>query len=340
MKKTKKDKRNLYDFEIENEKEKKIKKNRKSKKVNVKESNQIDPDNEIIIGVTTYPEAKVKNKKVSKTAKEKNTYNTQKKKVEAKKTTLPEKNVEKKKSKKIVKILKWTSLFCILIGIIVFAMLSPIFNVTEIIVNGNNKILSEQAIGLSGIDIGENIFRTSLTKAEKQIKQNGYVENVNIKRILPNKVEINIEERTTTFIAKFGNGYIYINNQGYMLEISNDKLDVPMILGISTPNSEVKEGNRLNKVDLKKLGTVLKIMATANVRNIGTLITTIDITNDNEYTLYFESEQKTAYLGDCSDLETRMLYLATILERERGIPGEIFVNINLNTDDAFFRESV
>ena len=81
-------------------------------------------------------------------------------------------------------------------------------------------------------------------------------------------------------------------------------------------------------------------MATANVRNIGTLITTIDITNDNEYTLYFESEQKTAYLGDCSDLETRMLYLATILERERGIPGEIFVNINLNTDDAFFRESV
>ena len=28
------------------------------------------------------------------------------------------------------------------------------------------------------------------------------------------------------------------------------------------------------------------------------------------------------------------------LEKEKGNPGEIFVNINLNTDDAFFRESV
>ena len=56
--------------------------------------------------------------------------------------------------------------------------------------------------------------------------------------------------------------------------------------------------------------------------------------------MYFDSEQKIAYLGDCSDLETRMLYLAAILEKEKGNPGEIFVNINLNTDDAFFRESV
>ena len=60
----------------------------------------------------------------------------------------------------------------------------------------------------------------------------------------------------------------------------------------------------------------------------------------NNYTLFLETEKKTAYLGDCSNLETRMLFLVGILEKEKENPGEIFINMNLNTDDAYFRESV
>ena len=59
-----------------------------------------------------------------------------------------------------------------------------------------------------------------------------------------------------------------------------------------------------------------------------------------DYKLFFDTEQKEAYLGDCSDLETRMLYLTAILRSESGKPGEIFVNMNLNQDNVFFRESV
>ena len=33
-------------------------------------------------------------------------------------------------------------------------------------------------------------------------------------------------------------------------------------------------------------------------------------------------------------------YDVTILEKEKENPGEIFINMNLNTDDAYFRESV
>lgn len=316
MKKRKNNKRDLYNFEIEEEKEKKVKKQKK--KAKEKTSKQINPQNEIIIGVTTYPSIKDKNKK-------------QKTK---------DKKIKSNKPKITMKIIKWTSLPIIFIGIIIFAILSPIFNVTQIIVKGNTKVTQEEITNLSKINIQENIFKQNLKKAKEQIKQNGYVEDVNIKRILPDKIEINIKEREATFIIEFGNGYIYINNQGYILEISNQKLDLPIITGITTTSEQIKEGNRLNKEDLKKLGTVLKIMATANVKNIDKLITSIDITDSSNYTLYFKTEQKKAYLGDCSNLETRMLYLASILEKERGNPGEIFVNIDLNTDDAFFRESV
>ena len=125
-----------------------------------------------------------------------------------------------------------------------------------------------------------------------------------------------------------------------MLEVSSQKLDLPIILGYSTSQEKLEAGNRLEEEDLIKLGTVIKLMNAATNNSIANLITTINISNAENYTIYMESEKKTAYLGDCSNLETRMLYLVGIINSEKNISGEIFLNMNLNTDKAFFRESV
>lgn len=368
--------RNLYDFDLENKvkkrgKDRKEKNNKvhnkkektQSKKQETKKaSSHIDPDNEIIIGVTRYPEEKKLEKNSSKKIKEKNSnikaknLKTKEKNNKIKKETKEAEEIRdvrkakkvketetkdtQKKKGNIAKILKWTGLFVIIIGICTFAMLSPIFNIGSITVTGNSIVSAEEIISLSGITIGENIFRINKKEIKTNIKKNGYIEELSIRRSLPCKIEITVEERQPSFIIEYGSGYVYINNQGYILEISNVKKQLPIILGIKTPSEQLVEANRLNEEDLKKLGTVLKIISVAQVNDIASLITTIDITDSNDYKLYFESEQKEAYLGDCSDLETRMLYLTAILKSESGKPGEIFVNMNLNIDDAFFRESV
>ena len=151
---------------------------------------------------------------------------------------------------------------------------------------------------------------------------------------------LEVEEREASYMLEYGNGFVYVNNQGYMLEISSIKKELPILIGISTSKEDYKAGNRLNEEDLIKLGTVIKIMNSAQTNGIASLITKIDISNENNYTLFLETERKTAYLGDCSNLETRMLFLVGILEKEKENPGEIFINMNLNTDDAYFRESV
>ena len=48
----------------------------------------------------------------------------------------------------------------------------------------------------------------------------------------------------------------------------------------------------------------------------------------------------TINLGSCSDLNTRILYMKDIIEKEKGIKGEVFINGNLTEDRVFFRESV
>jgi hypothetical protein len=55
-----------------------------------------------------------------------------------------------------------------------------------------------------------------------------------------------------------------------------------------------------------------------------------------------ESENKTVYLGDCKDINTRILYLKAILEKEKGNSGEIFINADLDSGSeyVYFKESV
>ena len=81
-------------------------------------------------------------------------------------------------------------------------------------------------------------------------------------------------------------------------------------------------------------------MEVANSEGLLNLITYIDIENIQDYKFIMDSEEKTVYLGDCSSLDERMLWVKSILEKEKGIAGEIIVNMDLNIDKPFFRERV
>ena len=108
--------------------------------------------------------------------------------------------------------------------------------------------------------------------------------------------------------------YIYLNNQGYILDKSSEKKDVPILVGIITDVSDLQKGNRLSVEDLTKLDTANRILETANNNGILPLISQIDISDSKNYTLYLESEKKIVYLGDCSNLNTRRSKVSLIDE--------------------------
>ena len=299
----------------------------KKKKNKQKENEKFDLDNEIVIGL----KEKTKNKKRAekKSAPKKKKYKNKQEEERA-----------KKKKKRILKLVKWLTILGILAGTIIFFLLSPLFNILEIKVVGNQKITSEKIINMSGIIINENAFKIDTKQATINILQEPYIEKVEIKRVLPSTIEIQVKERQATFMLEFANGYVYINNQGYMLEISEEKLEIPIITGYVTPVENIVPGNRLQTEDLKKMETVLKIMETAKSNEIEKMITKIDISDEKNYTLILEGEGKTAYLGDVSNINTRIQYLKLIIEKEQGKRGEVFINKDVNTDGAIFREEV
>lgn len=339
--------------------EEKNKKNN-NKKLTKQEENKDELfsfDNEIIIGVTKKEEPKKETKKQVK--KEKKKIKTENKKVKQlnknnsvkkqknKQQTVQRQKVSSKEQEKLIKkrkrianTLKYGTLVALVITAIICAMFSPLFNIKTIKVEGNKKITEKEIISLSQIQLEQNIFKLSKNKIEKQIKQNSYINKVTITRNIPSTIILKIEEREPAYLLEYAGSYVYLDRQGYMLEINATKLELPILQGAETPTTEFIEGKRLINEDLEKLSIVLKIMELAKVAQIDNLITRIDIENKQNLKLIFESKEKTAYLGDSSNLNTKILTIKSILEKEEQKAGEIFVNMDLNKEYPVFRERV
>ena len=245
---------------------------------------------------------------------------------------------KKKKNKYNVKLITFVSCFLLVIASVIFALTAPIFNIAKIEVTGNSKVQTENIKSLSGLKIGENIFKFN-SSVISNIKENAYIENVEVKRALPDTVKIEVTEREVKYQINLINSYVYIDKYGYILENSAEKKAVPTIVGLKITEDDLMKKTRLEGKDIETLNKILKITEAAKIINIDNIITEINTENDTDYVLYIESEAKTIYIGDTTNLTNKMLYIQKILQNEKGKSGKIFVNKDMTTGfKPYFRE--
>lgn len=295
-------------------------------------------NSEMVLGVNA-SDVKEKEQKRKKKKQKKELMEIKENHNQNKNKTQQTKKRKKSKKKKInKKIIGFISIIILIAIIIVLALTAPIFNITDITVSGNNQISSNMIISLSGLKKGENIFKFN-SNVKQKIKENTYIETVNIKRKLPGTVMISVEERTVKYQINLINSYVYIDKNGYILENSAEKKDVPVIVGLSIKEDEMMNEKRLKTEDLEKMNDIIKIIDAAKAINIDNLITEINTEDKDNYVLYLESKSKKINIGDTSNLTNKMLYVQKILENEEGRSGTAFVNGDLSTGfKPYFRE--
>ena len=171
------------------------------------------------------------------------------------------------------------------------------------------------------------------------IKNNSYVENVKIKRKLPNAIEIQIEERTPKYQLKSDSQYIYIDEQGYILEVNSDAKDLTTIVGYQTTDFTI--GNKIEESDIEKINNIPQIIQELEKNNLLNELTSIDIKDKNDYIVNFENLHKVAHLGNMTSLNEKMNFVKEIMSKEQDYEGEVFVNVDLNNGEyPYFREKV
>lgn len=253
-------------------------------------------------------------------SKGKNAVNTKSNKHKKKKKN---KNSKRSKMKLII------ILLILIIGVIcTYLLMSPNFKIKEISITGNQKLSKAQIMSIAEVKMGDSIFSTLDIVLKVKLKQHGYIEDAVIKKIYPNKLEIQVKERQKQFQIKTETeGYINIDEQGYIIDFSVDKLEIPTIFGMDITEKDVGSINRLTDKDLNKMENILQIRE--ECRKIEIVDKIIQIQVKDEYIISL-NDGISINLGDATNLKNRMYYVNAILKQESGNKGTIYVNGNLN----------
>lgn len=241
-----------------------------------------------------------------------------------------QKEIEKKRRKKRKIRLTFFIVIVIITGIISYLLNSSIFNIEDIEVVGNSQLNKQEIIEQSEIKLGKSIFTVSDVISKVRIKQNGYIEDVKVIKKMPNIIKIEVKERTPEFQIRTENGiYIYIDEQGYIIDYSQELQDLVTITGMEITEENIEKKKRLEDDDLNiKLENILHIKEEAT--DIGIYDKISEIQTRNEYILILSSLNLTINLGNGTNIKDRMDYVKSIMEKENGNSGTINVNGNLN----------
>ena len=154
-----------------------------------------------------------------------------------KKTT----RVERKKRRKRIffRLILLSTLMSIAV---IFAFNSDFFYIDYIFVEGNKSIVYDQIVNSSMIDKGENIFRIKIKDSEDEIKKMPYIKEAHVKRKIPNKIYITVEEREVAYQFKVLSSYILLDKDGYVLELTDEQVEnVPIFNGFDISDIKVGE---------------------------------------------------------------------------------------------------
>ena len=174
---------------------------------------------------------------------------------------------------------------CSVVGVR-FALYSPqvqLIKTEQIDLTGNHIVARESLVNIFYPDRGHSVLTIPLDKRRAEIEKIKWVESASVQRILPNRVRVEIAERTPIAFVRNGSEIALIDGHGVILDRPND-LDArfPIISGITDalPKDEAERrmqtyqelvrelnvvnadsANQLSEVDLSNPKNVRIVMA-------------------------------------------------------------------------------
>jgi cell division protein FtsQ len=101
-------------------------------------------------------------------------------------------------------------------------------------VTGMQNVTKAQIMEVMGADIGRNIFFIPLAQQKAQLEQIPWVESASVMRFVPNRLTVEVHERTPVAFARVGPRIFLIDAGGTLMELpQKHKYSFPVILGMN-----------------------------------------------------------------------------------------------------------
>lgn len=115
-------------------------------------------------------------------------------------------------------------------------------------ISGNHNVSRAQVLEVMGGDIGRNIFFIPLSQRKQELEQIPWVESASIMRFVPNRLRIEIRERTPIAFARLGSKIFLIDDAGSLMELpvgGRKKFSFPVVLGMNSGDPQSARAERM-----------------------------------------------------------------------------------------------
>lgn len=168
----------------------------------------------------------------------------------------------RKKKRTGIKILMVLAVVALLLGGVYYMLLTR--TVTTVYVEGNVHYTKEEIekMVMSG-PLGNNSLYLSLEYADKEIKDIPFIASMKVEVISPDTIKIRVFEKTLAGYVTYLDKYLYFDNDGIIVEISNIKTEgIPEITGLDFSYAVL--GEPLPVTDRDVFARILSMTKTLN----------------------------------------------------------------------------
>ncbi len=226
----------------------------------------------------------------------------------------------------------------IILFIIAFVVMSlPIFNIKTVEIKGIDIIEEESIMSKIFYKDDVNIFSLSKRNLEKEIEMLPYAKDVVITKELPNKLIINVTERTNIGYILYGNDiYVYIDGEGVVLEVQNyTREQRPFFGGLNI--TEVAKGEKLYVEDESVFAVAVTLANT--FKNFHFDNREIKIKLDDVDDIIFNIDNIKVLFGDIENIYDKMVWIDAILNHELDKNASGTLDLRFPNRNPVFSES-
>jgi cell division protein FtsQ len=154
----------------------------------------------------------------------------------------------------------------VIAGVGRFALYSPWFllvHPSQISVSGNHYVPSASILEVFAPDRGRSVLRAPIERRRAEIEQIPWIEQAVVRRTLPNRIFVEVRERTPVAWLRTGTGLFLIDAEGAILERPpQGDFHFPVVTGISAEMAQPDRSQRmrllldfLQQIDLARAGS-------------------------------------------------------------------------------------
>lgn len=142
-------------------------------------------------------------------------------------------------------------------GVYRYTTTSPRFAVKDLQVKGLARTSRESILQMSGVTLGDNLFRLNLGHVEACLLKNPWVREAHVTRKLPSTLRVDLEEREAAAIAVMARHLFLVTRVGEAFKeaASDDPSDLPSITGVTVDDSPRDPG-----LEKQRLSTALDVL--------------------------------------------------------------------------------